>query len=114
MLATSNTSLKMSLTGPSGTIQNVHIYEDSYGTATPPSTHFPAGRELTLTITARGNNTGTYSFRLFDLATATPETIPATGLVVSDTLNPAAATNSYFFAGAAGEQLYFNAADSTN
>ena len=41
--------------------------------------------------------------------TATAETIPPTGLVVSDTLNLAAATNAYSFTGAAGEQLYFNA-----
>jgi ELWxxDGT repeat protein len=107
-LADPNQNLYVSVTGPAGTvINNQNLQYDQYYTYINPLV-LPAG-SYTLTINGAGSsNTGTYSFRLFDLATATPETIPSTGLVVSDTLDPAAATNAYKFTATAGSQYYFN------
>jgi hypothetical protein len=107
-LSADNGNLQVSITGPGGTVvNNQSLQNDRYYTDINPLS-LPAG-DYTVTINGGGSSTGAYAFRLFDLATAPTETIPSAGLVVSDTLDPSAATNAYKFTATAGSQYYFNA-----
>ena len=59
----------------------------------------------TLMVDGTVDHTGSYSFRLSDLASATPIT---PGTPVSGTLNPGNATNLYKFNANAGDLFYFD------
>lgn len=102
---TNNINFAWSLVGPVGTAVNNRAFDGSDGRSISvnPVLPLPAG-SYTLTVTGNGQTTGTYSFRLSDLANATPST---PGMAVSDTLNPGNATNLYQFSAAAGQTLYF-------
>jgi len=102
---TDNSNLQWSLNGPPGTVVSNLSFTSSDGRNAPtnPVRVLPAGT-YTLTVSAAGQNTGSYAFRLSDLSTAVPLTL---GTAVNDTLNPANSTNFYQFAGSAGQTLYF-------
>src|SRR5205823_12282497 len=90
-------TLRAVLTGPSGEVVGVNqysVYDDS-----APFTLTEAGT-YTLTVTGDTTGTGTYSYRLLDLAAAPTLALNAT---TSATLNPGAGTDLYSFAGSAGE-----------
>jgi hypothetical protein len=66
--------------------------------------------DYTLVIFGSTDHTGSYSFRLSDLASAAPIT---PGTVVSGALTAPNATNLYQFNGTAGDQFYFDALSQT-
>jgi YD repeat-containing protein len=87
---TNDGHLAWTLSGPAGTAvsnQPFTIYGDSANTVH----ELPAG-DYTLTVSAAGDATGAYRFRLLDLAEATPLT---PGVPVSDVLDPGNSTNAY-------------------
>jgi RHS repeat-associated protein len=102
---TDNGNLLWSLNGPPGTVVNNLPFTSSDGrfASNNPVRVLPAGT-YTLTVSATGQNTGSYAFRLSDLSTA-PALTP--GTAVSDTLNPANSTNFYQFTATAGQAFYF-------
>src|SRR5262249_11327831 len=79
------------LAGPAGTAVNAQsfLYSDWY--SSNPVLSLPAG-SYTLAVRSSADTTGSYQFRLSDLATAAAIT---PGTPVSGTLNPADATNLY-------------------
>ena len=99
------TSHRWSLTGPTGTVVNARSIanSDAFGFV-DPVTEIVAG-DYTLTVDGTGDHTGPYSFRLLDLATATPMTL---GNEVSGTLNPGNESAFYRFDAAAGDQMEFD------
>src|SRR5260370_5015629 len=70
----------------------------------PRSTLFPYTTLFRSRVQGNGSTTGSYNFRLSDLASATSIT---PGTVVSGTLSPGTATNLYKFNANAGAQVYF-------
>jgi hypothetical protein len=107
---TNNAGIDWSLTGPPGTVVSNRSFtnSDAGGINTysvDPALAVPAGA-YTLKVTGTGQTTGSYSFRLSNLATATPLT---PGTAVSGTLNPANSTNLYQFNAVAGQSFYFAA-----
>jgi len=103
---TNNGNLNWTLVGPAGTAVSARTFTASDGAslAGPPGLSLVAGA-YTLTVAASGTNTGSYSFRLSDLAQAPPLT---PGTPVSGELNPGNETDLYRFAAAAGDRFYFD------
>ncbi len=96
-------NLQWSLVGPSGQVVTDQSFLNSdayYGDPIP----VVAG-DYQLTVSAYGGATGSYSFRLLDLAAATPIT---PGVQVDGTLDPANETLAYSFTAAAGDMFYFD------
>ena len=58
-----------------------------------------------LTVSASADGTGSYRFRLFDIATATPLT---PGVLVSGGINPGNETDAYRFTASIGDRFSFN------
>lgn len=107
---TNDTRLRWSLTGPGGTVVNNRLFNSSDSIdITDPQLHLPAGN-YTLTIDGIGDEVTPYSFRLSDLATATPLT---PGTPVTGTLNPANETDAYKFTATAGSKFYFDVQERT-
>ena len=102
---TNNSALQWSLSGPSGAAVNNSSFASSDGIFGPnnPALALPAGN-CTLTVSATGQTTGAYAFRLSNLSAATSLT---PGTPVSGTLNPANSTNLYQFPANAGDQFAF-------
>ena len=89
---TNNSSLTWTLTGPPGTVVNARNFTtaDGGGSNTSSVLDLPAG-DYTLTVDGSGDSTPSYTFRLFDLATASviPAFSPLSGdLAVEATLTP--------------------------
>ena len=104
-LAYSNSQITWSLTGPRGTeVSSRYIY-NSDSTSYQPYLNLPAGT-YKLTVDGVGDATGTYQFRLLDVAAATP--IQA-GTVIAGVLNPATEMALYKIALEAGDRLYLDA-----
>ncbi|HEV3341679.1 MAG TPA: putative Ig domain-containing protein, partial [Pirellulales bacterium] len=97
---TNNVNIVWSLSGPAGAVVTNRFNSDGPGT---PLLSLPAGNYI-LTVSGFAASTGAYSFRLDNLASATPLT---PGTPVSDTLNPGNSTNLYSFTAAAGQSFYF-------
>ena len=102
---TNSSSLHWSLTGPQGDV----VTNRAFNSSDPVDNSSTAPLDLvsgtyTLSVQGVADATGTYQFRLLDLANATP-IIP--GTPVSDTLNPGNETNLYHFSANAGDQFYF-------
>lgn len=101
---TNNQNLQWSLSGPDGTaVSNLSFVSSDGFFAANPVHALPAGN-YTLTVSATGQTTGAYSFRLSALNTATALT---PGTPVNGTLNPANSTNFYQFSANAGDQYTF-------
>jgi hypothetical protein len=104
-------SIFWTLAGPAG----IHVSNrpfnnsDSFDIGNPVLS-LPAGA-YTITIDASGDVTGSYTFRLMDLTSATPFT-PATP--VSGALTPATETDLYRFDVVAGQQYYFDVTTSVS
>jgi RHS repeat-associated protein len=101
---TNNQNLTWSLTGPAGTVVNNRLFTIDSGTNNPPL-NLVAG-DYALTVDLPGDQTGPYSFRLWDLAQATPLT---PGTPISGALSPANETDLYRFTAAAGDRFFFDA-----
>src|SRR5262249_26386824 len=108
---TNSSNLTWTLTGPAGTAVNARSFvsSDSGGNSNPVVS-VPAG-DYTLTTDLPGDQTGTYAFRLWDLAQATPLT---PGTPVSGSLSPANETDLYRFTASAGDRFFFDVLARTN
>src|SRR5262249_18758217 len=92
-----------SLSGPGGTAVSSRQFSASDGTSiVNPVLALPAGNYTLTVVSLFGQSAGAYSFRLSDLAAATPLT---PGTPVSGTLNPRDSTNAYHFMAAAGQSF---------
>ena len=106
-----NNNLQWTLNGPAGTAVNQRSFTDSDWFASQQELrNLPAG-DYQLTIDGSGDTTGSYSFRLLDLAAASPLT---PGTPVSATLSPLNETDAYLFIAAAGDRFFFDVQDSTD
>ena len=99
----SDGNFRWALQGPAGVVATNQAFSSSEGLigsglAEDPRRLQPAGA-YTLTVSGAGATTGAYSFRLLDLAAATPLT---PGTPVSGTLDPANETDPYWFEAQAG------------
>jgi RHS repeat-associated protein len=101
---TNNNYFQWTLTGPGGTAVSNRSFISSDGQGVGnPVLPLPAG-PYTLTVSAQGQTTGAYSFRLLPLAQAAAL---APGTPVSGTLSPADSTAAYQFTATAGSTYYF-------
>ena len=99
---TNDNSLNWTLTGPRGTEVTSRSFTASDGsTIVNPVLSLVAGN-YTLTVTGFADHTGSYSFRVSDLGSATPVT---PGNPVSGTLPSGNNTNLYRFDAQAGDQV---------
>ncbi|MDP1667162.1 MAG: CARDB domain-containing protein [Methylobacter sp.] len=104
--ALSNTATNWTLIGPRGAVVSALDFTKS-------DSNYPNGSAIydlvagdyTLIIDGNADMVGNYSFRLLDIAQATPLT---PGTVVSGQLSPANETDLYQFNVTAGERFYFN------
>ena len=109
--------VQWSLTGPHGVVVTDRALRESDSfDRNHPVMHLVAG-EYTLTLDGDRDDTGTYSFRLLDLAApgtpGTPGSPGSTtsitpGAVVNDTVTPANGTVIYTFTANAGDDYYFD------
>jgi RHS repeat-associated protein len=103
---TLNGNLNWTLVGPAGTAVSNRVFTASDASnIANPVLNLVAG-DYTLTVAASGGATGNYSFRLSELAQATPLT---PGTPVSGSLSPADETDLYSFTAAAGDRFFFDA-----
>jgi len=107
---TNNSQFRWWLDGPTGNV----VYNRSFASSDAQSIGTPVipvmAGDYTLRVSANGDNTGGFQFRLSDLAAATPLT---PGTPVNDTLNPANATAAYRFTAAAGDRVFFDSQSSS-
>ncbi len=99
---TNNGSLRYTLFGPGGTVATTRGVS---GGANSDLHYAPAG-DYQLVISAVSSYTGSFAFRLLDLATATPIT---PGTVVNGTTTPASGLRMYRFSATPGTRLFFDA-----
>jgi len=99
-------SLDWSLRGPRGTVVSGRDFRssDSRDFGGNPVLDLVAG-DYTLTIDAAGETTGSYAFRVLDLAQG-PNLTP--GTPVAGVLDPASGTAVYHFTAAAGDRFFFD------
>ncbi|HET9129966.1 MAG TPA: matrixin family metalloprotease, partial [Terriglobia bacterium] len=105
MLSPNNPNFNWTLEGPAGLVIVGRAFtgSDSHDIGNPVL-NLIAGN-YTLTIDATFDNIGSYSFRLLNLADATPITV---GTPVNSTMNPGQETDLYRFNGTTGDLLYFD------
>jgi hypothetical protein len=109
--ALANTGLNWSLAGPNGSVVTSRAFNGSDANhvgGTNPVLDLVAG-DYRLTVDAAGDATGSYAFRMLDLASApviTPQ--PAGGTPVTDTLDPGALTRTYAIDATAGDRFFFD------
>ncbi|WP_442506615.1 hypothetical protein SH528x_005469 [Novipirellula sp. SH528] len=103
-------SISWTLTGPAGIeVDNRYLEQDYYYSGIDSALNLIAG-DYQLVIDGVGDAVGAYSFRLSNLATATPLT---PGTPVSGSLDPASETDAYRFNATAGERFYFDSQTAT-
>jgi hypothetical protein len=102
---TESGSIFWNLVGPAGTHVSNRAFNnsDSFDISNPVMT-LPAGT-YTVTVDASGDVTGTYAFRLIDVASAVALT-PGTPVVGS--LSPATESDLYRFDAGSGDRFYFD------
>ncbi|HEY7118908.1 MAG TPA: hypothetical protein VH475_20125, partial [Tepidisphaeraceae bacterium] len=107
-----NRDFAWSLTGPRGTVVSNRSFQGSdaadFGIA-DPTLNLPAGN-YTITVSAGGDATGAFGFRLLDFAAATAYT---PGTTESNTLAPGLSTRMYTFQAGTGDRFYFDALGTT-
>jgi hypothetical protein len=102
---TNDSRFVWTLAGPGGNVVSNRAFTASDGTySTDPVQEVVAG-DYTLTVSAAGDATGAYQFRLLDLSQATLLT-PSTQ--VSDVLDPGNSTNAYRLDARAGDRVFFD------
>jgi hypothetical protein len=101
---TNDSSLRWTLAGPAGTAVSDRSLASTDAIEGSGLLGLVAG-EYTLTLNGAGAATGGYSFRLLDLAAATPLTV---GTPVSGALTPASETDAYRFDAAAGDRVFLD------
>src|SRR5262249_6152826 len=108
---TNSLNLRWTLTGPAGAaVSNQPFNRSDAGDETGDSIlRLPAG-DYVLTINGAGNATGSYQFKMQDLAAALQLT---PGTPVAGQLAPANETDFYQFTAAAGERFYFDLQERT-
>ena len=102
---TNNTSLYWTLTGPLGAVVSGRNFGNT-DAANGRSIMDLAPGDYSVTVYGAGETTGSYAFRLLDLAVGT-QIIPGTPLV-NQTLNPSTETDVYWFDVVAGQRFYFD------
>jgi large repetitive protein len=110
---TNRSDLYWSLSGPRGAEVNNRAFasSDASGISGSPALQLLPGN-YTLTVGANGGAaTGSYGFRLLNLANATPMT---PGVQVADTLAIGNETQDYQFSGTAGEKVFLDAQSGSN
>ncbi|HVY21936.1 MAG TPA: LEPR-XLL domain-containing protein, partial [Steroidobacteraceae bacterium] len=107
---TNNSNINWTLNGPHGEKITSHNFanSDSSSISGTPVLDLSAG-DYTLTVDGVGATTGSYGFRLINLADA-PVIMPDNPLL-NESLNPASETNAYRFNASAGDQYYFDFAN---
>ena len=100
---TNNSGLAWTLVGPAGAAVSERSFTNSENSN--PILNLVAG-DYTLTVIGADEATGTYQFRLWDLAQASPLT---PGTPVSDQLAPANETDLLSFTASAGDRFFFDA-----
>src|SRR5262249_39571428 len=99
-----DSNLRWTLTGPRGIEASNKAFSQTDGAYSGSSPTLIAGT-YTLAVSGSADHTGSYSFRISDLATTTAIT---PGTAVSGTLNPGNSTNLYRFNANAGDRYYFD------
>ena len=107
---TPNANIMWSLTGPTGTVVSNRSFTGSDAANGNPVLSLPTGNYV-LTVAATGTNTGIYSFRLSDLATAT---VLTPGTPVTGSFDPANETDLFKFNAQGGDRFYFDSVARTN
>ncbi|WP_245490441.1 hypothetical protein, partial [Mesorhizobium sp. M7A.F.Ca.US.011.01.1.1] len=103
---TSDGQLAWSLTGPHGSEVSGIAFSNSDGPSGSATSALDlVAGDYTLSVTGAADATGSYSFRLLDVATATPI---ASGTPVSGTLPTGTETALYRFDAQAGEKFFFD------
>src|SRR6266496_1039526 len=104
--------MRWSLLGPPGTVVSNRSFtgSDSNDLGGSPALNLPAG-VYQLNVSATAANTGAYSFKLSDLATATSYT---PGSALSGTLNPAIQSQLFKFTANAGDKVFFDVQTALN
>ncbi|MBI3348327.1 MAG: LamG domain-containing protein, partial [Burkholderiales bacterium] len=107
-----NADFNWTLTGPLGTVVNARSLRgtDAWNISGDPSLNLVPG-SYTLTIDASADDTGTFAFRLLDMAVTTPIT---PGTPFTATLSSGTETQLYSFTANAGDKFYFDAQQITN
>src|SRR5205807_1214853 len=100
---TNNANLQWSMSGPAGAVVSNFAFNASDNALNNPVLALTAG-DYILTVAAASQVTGSYSFRLSDLASASPFSLNAQ---VGGKLDPASSTNLHQFSAKAGDALYF-------
>ena len=103
---TNNSNIHWSLSGPGGNLVSDRSFagSDSVDFGGTVAMDLTAG-DYNLSVDGVGDTTGAYSFRLIDLAKATPLTL---GAAVNARLDPARETDAYKFSASAGQSVYFD------
>lgn len=103
---TNDASMRWSLAGPRGAVVSDRGFDasDSYERGGDVALELAAG-DYTLSVDAVADSTGTYSFRLIDIAQAQELTL---GSTVSGQLDPANETDAYRFSVAAGQRFFID------
>jgi subtilase family serine protease len=110
MDALGGANFNWTLRGPLGDVVTSRALRssDANGVGSAPVLDLIAG-DYTLVVDPAGDATGSYTFRLLDLATATSiAQQPAAGSSVAGTLTPGNATRMYAFDAAAGDRVFFD------
>ncbi len=104
-----NAQLSWTLAGPRGRVSRGFQSSDSRDFAANPVLELAPG---TYTVSIGGNTTGSYAFRLIDIAAAAMPIVP--GTPVDALLQPGSETEVYAFDAAPGSRLFFDLLSATS
>ena len=102
---TNDGSFRWTLDGPAGRVVNNRGFTGSDAQSISEPLLMLSPGSYRLTVSASADGTGSYRFRLFDIATATPLT---PGVLVSGGINPGNETDAYRFTASIGDRFSFN------